>query len=114
MNVSVTRRFSRDGDEQIANAYIEGMTARAASGEEVSRIASVASFFVSRIDSKIDGQITSQLKTTTDPIQRARLSGLLGKVAIANAKLAYHRFTELYSVEAWKAPAKKGAHPQLL
>jgi len=114
INVNVTLLFSRDVYEQVANAYIEGLTARAASGEEVSRIASVASFFVSRIDSKIDGQITSQLKTTTDPIQRARLSGLLGKVAIANAKLAYHRFTELYSGEAWKALAKKGAQPQRL
>src|SRR5467141_4060070 len=114
INVNVTLLFSRDVYQQVAKAYIEGLTARAASGEEVSRIASVASFFVSRIDSKIDGQITSQLKTTTDPIQRARLSGLLGKVAIANAKLAYHRFTELYSGEAWAALAKKGAQPQRL
>src|SRR6266853_1928836 len=80
----------------------------------VSRIASVASFFVSRIDSKLDAQITNQLKGATDPIQRARLSGLLGKVAIANAKLAYHRFSELYSGEAWAALAKKGAQPQRL
>jgi transaldolase/glucose-6-phosphate isomerase len=114
INVNVTLLFSRDVYEQVANAYIEGLTARAASGADVSRIASVASFFVSRIDSKLDAQITNQLKTATDPIQRARLSGLLGKVAIANAKLAYHRFTELYSGEAWAALAKKGAQPQRL
>jgi len=114
INVNVTLLFSRDVYEQVANAYIEGLTARAASGADVSRIASVASFFVSRIDSKIDAQVTNQLKTATDPIQRARLSGLLGKVAIANAKLAYHRFTELYSGEAWAALAKKGAQPQRL
>src|SRR3984893_2783718 len=114
INVNVTLLFSRDVYEQVANAYIEGLTARAATGADVSRVASVASFFVSRIDSKIDAQITRQLKTTTEPVQRARLSGLLGKVAIANAKLAYHRFTELYSGEAWKALAKKGAQPQRL
>src|ERR1700739_463654 len=114
INVNVTLLFSRDVYEQVANAYIEGLTARAATGADVSRIASVASFFVSRIDSKLDAQITNQLKTATDPIQRARLSGLLGKVAIANAKLAYHRFTELYSGEAWAALAKKGAQPQRL
>ena len=114
INVNVTLLFSRDVYEQVAKAYIEGLTERAAAGGDVSRIASVASFFVSRIDSKIDAQITSQLKTTSDPTQRARLSGLLGKVAIANAKLAYHSFSELYSGEAWQALAKKGAQPQRL
>src|SRR5258705_492074 len=114
INVNVTLLFSRDVYEQVANAYIEGLTRSAASGAEVDRIASVASFFVSRIDCKLDAQITNQLKPATDPIQRARLSGLLGKVAIANAKLAYHRFTELYSGEAWAALAKKGAQPQRL
>ncbi len=114
INVNVTLLFSRDVYEHVAKAYIEGLTARAASGGDVSRIASVASFFVSRIDSKIDAQITSQLKTASDPAQRARLGGLLGKVAIANAKLAYHSFNELYSGEAWKALASKGAQPQRL
>jgi transaldolase/glucose-6-phosphate isomerase len=114
INVNVTLLFSRDAYEQVAQAYIEGLAARAAAGGDVSRIASVASFFVSRIDSAIDAQIGSQLKTTTDPAQRARLSGLLGKVAIANAKLAYHRFTELYAGEVWQALANKGAQPQRL
>src|SRR5258707_3794951 len=114
INVNVTLLFSRDVYEHVAKAYIEGLTARAASGGDVSRIASVASFFVSRIDSKIDTLITSQLKTASDPTQRARLGGLLGKVAIANAKLAYHSFNELYSGEAWKALASKGAQPQRL
>jgi transaldolase/glucose-6-phosphate isomerase len=114
INVNVTLLFSRDVYEQVAKAYIEGLTARAAAGGDVSRIASVASFFVSRIDSKIDAQITSQLKTETNSTQRARLAGLLGKVAIANAKLAYHSFNDLYSGEAWRALAAKGAQPQRL
>jgi transaldolase / glucose-6-phosphate isomerase len=114
INVNVTLLFSRDVYQQVAKAYIEGLTARAASGGDVSQIASVASFFVSRIDSAIDAQVVSQLKAATDPSQRARLSGLLGKVAIANAKLAYHSFGELYSGEVWKSLAKKGAQPQRL
>jgi transaldolase / glucose-6-phosphate isomerase len=114
INVNVTLLFSRDVYEQVAQAYIAGLTARAASGGDVSRIASVASFFVSRIDSNIDAQITGKLKTATDPAVRARLSGLLGKVAIANAKLAYHAFNELYSGEAWKGLASDGAQPQRL
>src|SRR5271163_255855 len=81
INVNVTLLFSRDAYEQVAKAFIEGIAARAASGADVSRIASVASFFVSRIDSAIDAQSSSLLKATTDPAKRARLSGLLGKVA---------------------------------
>ncbi|HMD41050.1 MAG TPA: bifunctional transaldolase/phosoglucose isomerase [Candidatus Acidoferrum sp.] len=112
INVNVTLLFSRDAYEQVAKAYIAGLTARAASGGDISRVASVASFFVSRIDSAIDAQLASQLKTASDPAQRARLGGLLGKVAIANAKLAYHRFTELFSGDPWKALEKNGAQPQ--
>ena len=114
INVNVTLLFSRDAYEQVARAYIEGLNARAASGGDVSRIASVASFFVSRIDSTIDAQLSSQLKATSDPAQRSRLGGLLGRVAIANAKLAYHRFTELFSGDHWSALEKKGAQPQRL
>ena len=114
INVNVTLLFSPQVYEQVARAYIEGLSARAASGGDVSRIASVASFFISRIDTAIDAQIASQLKTTTDPTQRARLSALAGKVAIASAKIAYHRFTELYSGDPWQGLAEKGAQPQRL
>ncbi|HEX3227600.1 MAG TPA: transaldolase, partial [Pyrinomonadaceae bacterium] len=114
INVNVTLLFSPEVYEQVAKAYVEGLSARAASGGDVSRIASVASFFISRIDTAIDAQIASQLKTTNDPAQRARLGGLAGKVAIASAKLAYHRFSELYSEDAWQGLAEKGAQPQRL
>lgn len=114
INVNVTLLFSPEVYEQVARAYIEGLHARAASGGDVSRIASVASFFISRIDTAIDARIAGQLKTTNDPAQRARLGALAGKVAIASAKLAYHRFTELYSEEAWQTLATKGAQPQRL
>ena len=114
INVNVTLLFSPEVYEQVAKAYIEGLSARAASGGDVSRIASVASFFISRIDTAIDAQIASQLKTTNDPAQRARLGALAGKVAIASAKLAYHRFSELHSEDAWQGLAEKGSEPQRL
>src|SRR5258707_11159580 len=114
INVNMTLLFSCEVYEQVAKAYIEGLAARAASGGDVSRIASVASFFVSRIDTAIDAQIESQLKTANYPAKRARLSALLGKVAIANAKLAYHRFTELYAGAGWHALSGKGGRPQRL
>src|SRR5262245_27912718 len=114
INVNVTLLFSPEVYEQVARVYIEGLRARAASGGDVSRIASVASFFISRIDTAIDAQISSQLKTTNDPAQRARLGALAGKVAIASAKLAYHRFSELYSGDGWQQLAQKDAQPQRL
>src|SRR5215470_2124084 len=114
INLNVTLLFSPAVYEQVASAYVEGLSARAASGRDVSRIASVASFFISRIDTAIDAEIASRLKTTNDPTQRARLGALAGKVAIASAKLAYHRFTELYSGDTWQELAEKGAQPQRL
>jgi transaldolase / glucose-6-phosphate isomerase len=114
LNINVTLLFSRDAYEQVAKAYIAGLTDRAAKGGDISKIGSVASFFVSRIDSSIDAQLSTLLKTATDPAQRARLGSLEGKVAIANAKLAYREFTELFSGDAWTALEKKGAHPQRL
>jgi len=74
----------------------------------------VASFFVSRIDTLIDGQIDAKLKATTDAKQSALLSSLQGQVAIANAKLTYHKYDEIYGGPRWKALAAKGAQTQRL
>jgi transaldolase len=97
INVNVTLLFAQDVYEQVANAYITGLEILAGKGGDISRIQSVASFFVSRIDTAIDNLITAQLKTTTDPAQRDLLRSLSGKVAIANAKLAYKRYQDIYS-----------------
>jgi transaldolase/glucose-6-phosphate isomerase len=74
----------------------------------------VASFFVSRIDTLIDGIIDTKLKTETDAGKRALLTGLQGKVAIANAKLTYRKYQEIHNTPRWKALAAKGAQPQRL
>ena len=114
ININVTLLFAQSAYEQVVEAFIAGLEARAAKGEDVSKIASVASFFVSRIDSLIDGQIDVRLKTATDAGERAMLDDLKGKVAIANAKLTYHRYQEIHNAPRWKALAAKGAQTQRL
>ena len=111
INVNVTLLFAREAYEAVAHAYIEGLEARAKSGQPLGHVASVASFFVSRIDSLIDGQLAEKLKTATGA-DKARLESLVGKVAIANAKLAYQSFKRIFSGPAWEALAAKGAMVQ--
>lgn len=105
INVNVTLLFSRPAYDAVAEAWLQGMEALAAKGGDVSRVASVASFFVSRIDSAVDGLL-----------QKAGggAEGLLGKAAIANAKLAYQLYQRRIAGDRWKALAAKGAHPQRL
>ena len=112
INVNVTLLFSQQVYQQVAQAYIAGLGKRAARGENVSRIASVASFFISRIDSAVDSEIEARLKTVGDPQERARLENLSGKVAIANGKLTYQKYKEIFASDAWKALAASGAQTQ--
>src|ERR1700726_4127325 len=114
ININITLLFAQSVYEQVAELFIAALEARAEKGQDIGHIASVASFFVSRIDSMIDGQIDAKLKTETDPGKRALLTSLQGKVAIANAKLTYRKYQELYSMPQWKALAAKGAQTQRL
>ncbi len=114
INVNVTLLFSQEAHVQVATAFIEGLEALQASGKDVSKIASVASFFVSRIDSLVDSIIAARLKTASSPQETKLLNSLLGKVAIANAKQAYRKYTELFSSARWKALAGRGAQTQRL
>jgi len=114
INVNVTLLFAQEAYQSVANAYIEGIEAFAKAGGDVSRVASVASFFISRIDAMIDAMITERLRTSTDSMEQALLKGLLGKVAIANAKLTYLRSKEIYASPRWQALAAKGAQTQRL
>ena len=111
INVNVTLLFARDAYEAVAQAYIEGLEARLAAGQPIAQVASVASFFVSRIDTVVDGLIEEQLKTATGA-DKARLERLVGKVAIANAKLAYQSFKRIFSGPRWEALKAKGAQRQ--
>lgn len=112
INVNVTLLFSRAAYRAVAQAFIDGIAERAARGQPVARVASVASFFVSRIDSAVDQDI-DQRSAGGDPHAGA-LQRLRGKVAIANAKLAYQDYLGLFSGERWQALAGRGAQTQRL
>jgi transaldolase / glucose-6-phosphate isomerase len=114
INVNVTLLFSQAFYEQVVEAYLAGLEIFAAGHDDLSGIASVASFFISRIDSAIDGLITARLKTVTNAGEQALLRSLTGKVAIANAKLTYQRYRELFGSPRWQALADRGAQTQRL
>ncbi|NJK33965.1 MAG: transaldolase [Oscillatoriales cyanobacterium SM2_2_1] len=111
--VNVTLLFSVSDYEQTALAYIRGLEALAERGESV-KIASVASFFLSRIDTKIDDRLEALIKGTTDEVRQEKLAELKGKAAIANAKLAYQKYKELYADARWQALVAAGAREQRL
>jgi len=112
INVNVTLLFSQQVYEQIAEAYVAGLEQLAGNGGDVSKMASVASFFISRIDSAIDKVVEAKLKTSKDPAERAALNSVQGKVAIANGKLAYQSYLRIFGTDRWKKLAAKGAHTQ--
>jgi transaldolase/glucose-6-phosphate isomerase len=114
INVNVTLLFSRAAYERVADAYLRGLERRVASGGDLSRVASVASFFISRIDGAVDGLLHERIATSQDEAERQRLEGLLGKTAIANAKLAYQSFRRLFRGERWKTLEREGAQKQRL
>jgi transaldolase/glucose-6-phosphate isomerase len=114
INVNVTLLFAQDVYEQVAEAYIAGLEKYAAQRGDLKRIASVASFFISRIDTAIDTLAAARLQAGTTANERSLLLGLIGKVAIANAKLAYQRYQELFSGRRWQALAGQGAQTQRL
>jgi transaldolase/glucose-6-phosphate isomerase len=112
ININVTLLFAQDVYERVAEAYIAGLEALAKSGSKVSQIGSVASFFVSRIDTLIDSQIADRLKKSQNPAEQATLRDLVGKVAIANAKLTYQRYKKIFSGPRWATLASLGAQTQ--
>jgi transaldolase / glucose-6-phosphate isomerase len=113
LNINITLLFSIDAYEAVANAYMDGLEAVLARGGDISRIASVASFFVSRIDAAVERIVEARLKTATGAAVE-ELRGLLGKVAIANAKLAFQLYRRIIASERWRKLAAKGARPQRL
>ena len=112
INVNVTLLFSQDVYVKVAEAYIAGLEQYAKSGGDVSRMASVASFFISRIDSAVDAIIDAKLKASKDAREQEQLKSVQGKVAIANGKQTYEKYQEIFSTPRWKALAAKGAQTQ--
>jgi transaldolase len=115
INVNVTLLFSVDSYIETAWAYIRGLEKRAEQGEDISKISSVASFFLSRIDSNIDKKIDDKLKKGVDRIEKeVELRAVKGKIAIANAKIAYQEYKKIVQSDRWKALSAKGANVQRL
>ena len=114
ININVTLLFAQDVYERVAEAYIAGLEDFAKKGGDVSRVASVASFFISRIDSLIDSMLGERIKAAKSPAEQAPFRALQGKVAIANAKVTYQAYKKIYSGPRWNALASRGAQTQRL
>jgi transaldolase len=110
VNVNITLLFSIAGYERVMEAYLRGLERRAEAGGALDRVASVASFFVSRVDSSVDAALDKIAGAGGENAEKAR--SLKGRAAVANAKLAYARFQEIFSGERWERLAAKGAKVQ--
>jgi transaldolase/glucose-6-phosphate isomerase len=110
INVNVTLLFSQEVYQKVAEAYIRGL--EKFSGGDVGRIASVASFFISRIDNSVDSEVSKGQKSAKNSQEEQRLKSLLGKVAIANGKLAYQRYLNTFSGRQWDKLRERGAQTQ--
>jgi len=114
LNINVTLLFSIAHYEAVAHAFIEAVEARVQAGKPVDQLASVASFFVSRVDTIVDNAVEAKLKTETDPAIRAKLEELVGNIAVDNAREAYAHFEDMFgpSSERFQKLVNRGAQPQ--
>ena len=112
INVNVTLVFSLDNYRAVAEAYIAGLEQRAATGQPIDKLASVASFFVSRVDTAVDKRLDALIDAAPDEARKNELRALHGTAAIANAKLAYAAYEQIFSGPRWEALAAHGARSQ--
>ncbi|HKA17309.1 MAG TPA: transaldolase [Blastocatellia bacterium] len=112
ININITLLFSLHAYDQTMEAYIRGLERRAAENKPIDNIASVASFFVSRIDTAVDKELERRIDQTSDPEEKEKLQSLLGRIAIANAKLAYQRYKKIFHGNRFAAMKQKGAQLQ--
>jgi transaldolase len=114
LNVNVTLLFAVAAYADVAEAFLRGLERRVAAGRPLGQVNSVASFFISRIDSAVDAQLDGLAARAASPADRDRLLALRGRTAIANARLAYAHYCALVAGERWSALAARGAHAQRL
>jgi transaldolase / glucose-6-phosphate isomerase len=114
ININITLLFAQRRYEEVAELFFQALEARVKKGQSVDHLASVASFFVSRIDTLVDSIIDTKLKAEKDANQSTLLTSLHGQIATANAKLTYRKYQELYGAVRWKALAAKGGQTQRL
>ena len=112
LNINITLLFAVENYQQVAKAYISALETRVRRGEPVSGIASVASFFVSRVDSLGDEKLKVRIDAASSESEKAALRALMGQAAVANAKIAYEAYNRIFSGPRWEALAAKGARVQ--
>jgi transaldolase len=112
ININITLLFSVDNYRQVADAYMAGLEDRVKAGRPIDRTHSVASFFVSRVDTSVDKKLDELIAGAADSGRKQELRGLQGKAAIANAKMAYLAYKEIVSEDRWQSLASKGANVQ--
>ena len=112
ININITLLFSLHAYERTMEAFIRGLERRAAENKPIGSIASVASFFVSRIDTAVDKELERRIEQATDEAEKAKLKSLLGKIAIANAKMAYQKYKRVFHGERFAAMKLAGAQLQ--
>ena len=112
ININITLIFSLDSYREVADAYISALEDRNAEGKDISHIASVASFFVSRVDTLVDQLLEDKIKATSDSAEQQKLKSLEGKAAIANARLVYQEFTRIFHTPRFETLKHSGAHVQ--
>src|SRR5690348_5866306 len=111
-NINITLIFSVDRYAEVVEAFMSGLEKLHRQGGDLSRVASVASFFVSRVDTKVDKQLAEKINAATDPRDKQSLERLYGKAAIANSKMAYERWKELFGTSRWEKLSQAGARTQ--
>lgn len=114
ININITLLFAQSVYADVLDAYMAGLEAYRGRGGNLDHVASVASFFVSRIDTEADKRLDEKIAAANDPTSKAALAALKGKVAIANAKLAYRHYQRAMESERWKKLAAQGARAQRL
>jgi transaldolase len=112
INVNVTLIFSLESYHAVTDAYLSGLEERNSESQDVSRLGSVASFFVSRLDTLVDTMIDDKIKASNDPAEQEHLKSLKGKAAIANARLVYQEFKRIFNTPRYESLKHAGAHVQ--
>ena len=111
-NINITLIFAVERYDEVVEAYLSGLEKLHRNGGDLSKVASVASFFVSRVDTKVDKQLAEKVNASADPRQKESMERLYGKAAIANSKVAYEHFKELFAGPRWEKLRKAGARTQ--
>ncbi len=112
ININITLIFSIETYRQVVDAYLSALEDRNAEGKDISHIASVASFFVSRVDTLVDKLLEDKIKATSDSAEQQKLKALEGKAAIANARLVYQDFKQIFNTPRFETLKHSGAHLQ--